>query len=43
MIRDWILSPTAVAGSETVNRAIDVVNRLLLGPSEYLLVTVRER
>ncbi len=35
--------PGGAAGSETVNRAIDVVNRLLLGPSEYLLVTVRER
>ena len=26
-----------------INAAIDVVNAALLGPSEYLLVTVRER
>jgi Methionine biosynthesis protein MetW len=35
--------PEGMAGSEPINQAIDVVNQLLLGPNEYLLVTVRER
>jgi methionine biosynthesis protein MetW len=33
----------ATSGSDHINEAIEVVNRLLLGPNEYLLVTIRER
>jgi hypothetical protein len=35
--------PTDAAGSDRINQAIEVVNRMLLGPNEYLLVTARER
>ncbi len=35
--------PGDAAGSDRINQAIEVVNRMLLGPNEYLLVTARER
>ena len=33
----------AAADAATVNAAIDVINDLLLGPTEYLVVATRER
>ena len=33
--------PVETAGSVEVNRAIDMLNQLMLGPNEYLLVTVK--
>jgi hypothetical protein len=37
------LVPADAAGSDRINEAIEVVNRMLLGPNEYLLVTARDR
>jgi hypothetical protein len=43
--RDRRLKPVAASNADaaTINAAIDALNALLLGPSEYLLVAVRER